>query len=491
MTADGFRGTLTNNLGALHAAGRRVQDLLPSFLARRRHKAHSLQHLRPTAYLDGIRGFAALLVYFLHHSGEAHGDYTSRDRLESAFGANGEYYLGAFPGLRLFFSGGHFAVSVFFIVSGYVLSTKALKLIHADEHARLAETLASSLFRRWMRLYLPVFLFTLMPVLLWQFAGIKYSVIGRNFHPDFYAELWNWWCDVRDYTFVFGGQDLQYIDYHLHVWSLPYEMRGSVLVFATLLAFSTCTRNARIICSLALIFYLLYLVDGSLYAMFLAGMLLCDLDLLAADHHLPDFIVQLEPYKDNIYPVMFFISLYLAGIPTNSQELGNLQRSPGWQFISRFTPDSAGDPKWFFLFFAAILMVASISRIPRLKAFFEGSFCQYLGRISFMFYLVHGPILWTLGIRLYVAVGTPVGSRATVDVYRPWQNALQLPGFGFFGMEFNYLVVMLLLLPLTLWVGELATRAIDDRVLKFVAALHKTTLPSGASPSAKSPVVMA
>jgi hypothetical protein len=44
-----------------------------------------------TAYLDGLRGFAALLVYSLHHQVWGHSGMGGEFILENAFGWNGKY----------------------------------------------------------------------------------------------------------------------------------------------------------------------------------------------------------------------------------------------------------------------------------------------------------------------------------------------------------------------------------------------------------------
>lgn len=86
---------------------------------------------------------------------------------------------------------------------------------------------------------------------------------------------------------------------------------------------------------------------------------------------------------------------------------------------------------------------------------YETRFCQYLGRISYMFYLVHGPILTTLGDRLYAATGM---SRDGHAIGVPaWTNRLPLPRNGPFGLEIAYLMPHFILLPFTLWVAEVTT----------------------------------
>ena len=174
--------------------------------------------LRSTAWLDGLRGFAALLVYFGHHQLWAHeslGD--PEQRFENAYGYENRYDFATLPFVRIFFSGGHFAVSVFFVISGYVLSSRPLQLIHQDNQSRLSENIGSALFRRWFRLFLPVACVTFAYMILAQ-AGMR---VPMKLQPTFGQEVRNWYKEFRDYSFAFDISGKVGTSYSLHIWSLP------------------------------------------------------------------------------------------------------------------------------------------------------------------------------------------------------------------------------------------------------------------------------
>lgn len=65
---------------------------------------------RRLAYLDGLRGFAAFLVYWQHHELWPLRNVNTGRILEAGWGAQGKYYFATFPVVRTFFTGGHFAV---------------------------------------------------------------------------------------------------------------------------------------------------------------------------------------------------------------------------------------------------------------------------------------------------------------------------------------------------------------------------------------------
>ncbi|TVY14209.1 hypothetical protein LARI1_G007946 [Lachnellula arida] len=443
----------------------------PSFM--KRTSCQRKQNLRRTAYLDGLRGFAAFLVYWHHHHLWAR-DATHGDKiLDNGWGYDNQYYFVAFPGIRTFFNGGHFAVTVFFVISGYVLSAKPLSLIHAGDYLKLGDNLASALFRRYIRLHLPIMITTFLYMTSWHAFGLwtEDAIHQRNWRD----EVWMWYCEFKNFSFVFrtGGELI--FSYNFHLWSIPVEFRGSLIIYTALMAFSRCRKNMRLLGEVVLIIYFLYIADGWFGSLFMSGMLLYDLDMLAENDDLPGIFALLEPFKTPIYYMLFVISMFLGGVPSPSADIQVLRDTPGWYYLSFLKPQAVFDYKWFYLFWAATLLVVSIPRISWLKSFFEHRFNQHLGRISFSFYMIHGPVLWIVGNRFYSATGY---ARETHTIGIPeWINAFPLSKAGPFGFDLAFWVPHLILLPLTLWLAELVTKTIDEPTVKFSAWLYKQVLP--------------
>jgi len=431
--------------------------------------------LRATAYLDGLRGFAALLVYIGHHELWAHDSIDPEKIFENVFGYEQHYYFCVFPGIRMFFAGGHFAVSVFFVISGYVLSAKPLQYIHAGDHLKLGDNLASALFRRWLRLFLPVIAVTFLYMASWHIFGVQ---VDTEKQGSLREEIWSWCQAFKKYSFIFHGNPT--FRYNYPVWSLPTEFKGSVVIYTTLLALSRARRNARLGCMMVLIWYFLYIVDGWYCAMFMMGMLQCDLDLLAADNNLPAPFARLTRFKKPIFYTLFAIGIYLGGCPASDADMQILRASPGWYYLSYLKPQAMWDYKWFYLFCAASMTVSSIPHIPVLKRFFEMRFFQYLGRISFAFYLVHGPLIRTVADRLYAAAGCIRESHSATAA--GWMNMMPIPNFGPLGLELNFLLPHLLIFPITLWMAEITTKLFDEPSVKFSQWLYRKTLDSSEKP---------
>lgn len=415
------------------------------------------------------------MVYIMHHQLWARSGSNGDLIFENGWGFEGRYYFACLPFVRTFFSGGHFAVCTFFVISGYVLSSKPLSLIHSGDFLKLHDNLTSSMFRRWIRLMVPVIATTFIYMTYWHLFGVYTEQKHERNYRD---ELWKWYCELKNFTFVYNGGSEPWITYNFHVWSIPIEFRGSIVIYSALLAFSRCTRNARLWCEFGLVTYFLYIVDGWFCAMFMAGMLLCDLDMLALQDDLPAFFKRFEPYKELIFYNLFIISLYLGGVPSHSYEQKVLAMQPGWYYLSKLKPQAVFDVKWYFLFLAAVSLIASIPRISWLRSFFETRFCQYLGRVSYGFYLVHGPILWVLGDRLYVAVGLPHKESHLAHI-PGWINKFPLSTSGVMGLELAFLLPHLILLPLTLWMSEVCHKLIDEPSVKLAKWLHdKTQAPT-------------
>lgn len=116
--------------------------------------------LHLTSWLDGLRGVAALFV-FIHHSSQIY-----LRGLRPGYGSSPEaYHILQLPVLRIVFSGGAM-VAIFFVISGYVLSTKPLLLARQGRHLELFENLASSAFRRGPRLITSYIVSTFLTAML-------------------------------------------------------------------------------------------------------------------------------------------------------------------------------------------------------------------------------------------------------------------------------------------------------------------------------------
>lgn len=187
---------------------------LPSFLQSRIIRQQGRpEKLMPTSYLDGMRGLAALVVFFCHYFYQA---YIIAESYGSAPSNN--YFL-KLPIIRLFYQGPP-AVCLFFVISGYALSYKPLKLMRSAQNNNFATTMSSMTFRRIIRLYLPttistfiIFLLLRLGVFEWTRSFANDRTYMRNVvepHPErletFSQQFYHWAWSLFNFVHVFGWE---------------------------------------------------------------------------------------------------------------------------------------------------------------------------------------------------------------------------------------------------------------------------------------------
>lgn len=188
--------------------------LVPSFL-QSRHMREQIRPAKigPTAYLDGMRGLAALFVYFCHYFYQA---FT----IAEGYGC-GEtnYHILKLPFLRLWYQGPA-AVCVFFVISGYALTYKPLKLIRSRSWAEFSNCMSSLTFRRAIRLYMPTAISTLMIIALLRTGAYEWTrpfATDRTYHKNIMEphpspketlseQLWDWAWQMFRFVHVWGWE---------------------------------------------------------------------------------------------------------------------------------------------------------------------------------------------------------------------------------------------------------------------------------------------
>ncbi|CCG82290.1 Putative uncharacterized protein [Taphrina deformans PYCC 5710] len=436
--------------------------LLPEFL---RGSNETRPKLRNTSYLDGIRGLAAVIVYLAHNLLSANSIFTP---LEVAFGYQGKNrYLINLPFLRLLFTGSHVAVPIFFVISGYVQARKPVQQLHNKQE--ISGTLASAIFRRPFRLYTPVIGSTLSFAILWHLLGITPAF--NHHEPNLVAELKYYAKSLWYWTYIFRSKHRGYfadhlqtqnawLDYNGHTWTIRVELQGSIVVCLFLLFLSKAKPKARISITSAAALY--FLVQGNCYvSTFLAGSVIAELDLLSTSPR--DFLIAHNfPFRTPIFLVMLCLGCYLGAPPAMgllymSSEM--MSEQPGWHYISRLVPWIYYDVIHFLVSIASVFIIVPIMALPQLRWPFESGPMQYLGRISFALYLVHGPVLETLGLWMYAMVGKTL---VQPDVpASPWQDFLPVPKVGPSGFDLPFIVANLVIFPVTLCAAEICMRLFD------------------------------
>lgn len=379
-------------------------------------------------------------------------------------------------------------MAILFVISGYVLSMEPMERIRARDYGSLTKYFAASLFTRWLRLYMPFAITTFLFMTSWYLPGLGAATRPKHASDKLLKEALKWFGELKEYSFVFSRQEKTWFTYNDLMWSLPVEYIGSLVVYTSLLALSHCTRKSRISILLMLDLYFLVVVDGyvsfecvtslretgivfSWYcAFFINGILLCEFENtdMGAETYTTKLSLMLWKGKLLALHLLLAAAFYLGSVPHVTST--SLRLMPGWYYLSMLKLRVTSDPKWFYLFWAAPLLVFTVPRNPWLRRVCESQICQYLGHISFGLYLVHGLVLQTLGKFLYELVGL---RQSDLDGGPRFGVLLWISRKGLLGLEFGFLLCQIMLLPLTMWLAEFTTRKIVKPSSTLANFLHK------------------
>lgn len=349
---------------------------------------------RETTWLDGLRGVAAFLVMTYHYHLSWYGA-----SLEAPYGARGDmsWQIWRLPFLRIIMCSGHLQVSIFFVLSGFVLSWGPLSSIQSGRYEKLAQSLGSAVFRRWMRLFLPCFI-----IGFWALLEVWWEIELPTERKDtFLAQCWDYILECERFANPFHLERFTMEGNHKYswiMWTIPFEFAGSLLVFTLLLGVGRIRRyKKRTMVVFGIVIYAC--ISGRWhYWLFSTGLLLADYVRQTGGFE------QLS-HRTKRFPLIgwyliLIIGLYLGGVPEPNEES---YTRPGYEFLDTFTPErymeyEGGARFWWC--WAGTLIVSSACHLVAIRQFFELPFARYLGRISFMLYLTHQMVNVCIGLPL-------------------------------------------------------------------------------------------
>ena len=386
-------------------------------------------------------------------------------------------------------------VYVFFVISGYALSFKPLKLLRQGKLESTYSALASAALRRHTRLFAPAaaVCFASMLMTYLSFFGDGNGIPGTATPTLPMPHFDSIWAQFGDYAMFmmhlcdpFGVGQRRWV-YNEPLWTLPVEFRSSFVVFGLLLALASCSPCTRIIIVSAVSAYCLLFVHLPEF-LFCGGMLVAALRLyfdqdnsdddedstddnqnislhaFDAKPRLIDAIcswwttmADCRPLRLLLSVLCLLISLFVLSMPSIAQGGAS---AAGYRTLAGLIPASyfmAGVPESFWLAQASVALVLAVDRSPPVlqKILFTNRVAAYLGRISFSLYLVHGLILQSLGWFL---------DKALVDSVEPNTDA-------------QYIVVVaataLVFWAAAIWAADLTWRFVDTPSVKLSAWLQR------------------
>ncbi|KAK9773870.1 putative Acyltransferase 3 domain-containing protein [Seiridium cardinale] len=352
--------------------------------------------LHATSYLDGLRGLAALAVFGYHFT-----DYNLK-YFHPGYGVQESSSLLQLPFVRLIYAGKPM-VHLFFVISGFALSLRPLQELHALKIEECRATLASSLFRRPIRLWGPCLVLT-FSLVFWARFGFFLHYI--DYQPTLEGQILDWSSDFFHriswpWSWDFGERPR----YNVHLWTIPIEFSHSCLLFLVMLLLSHLRSSLRVATIVAIMAYTMRCGRWAAFE-FLGGCLLAHMPT-----NQPKSSEEFENPRQGLRNAGFrvlnnflHVALLLTGTfimswPTDFAPLPSTYSYLVLQTPRPFTNKSAPD-FWFAL--AAVVVVWSVGQLKCLRRVLELPVPQYLGRISFSFYILQHPFLnllqsWIMG----------------------------------------------------------------------------------------------
>lgn len=434
--------------------------------------------LHDIAALDGLRGWACLLVFNFHFFFI----YTYNTHI--GWGFNKQYFgLHHLPIIHMFYSG-HIMVAIFFVISGYVLSYRPLKTIRSGAHDQTFTVLASATFRRGLRLYVPSMVGLFCVFIAVRLGLYDYSswivnnsrlVTGLNeqnpiVFQSLYVQMWDlYWTICRLMNFFDWG--LYYNNYNPHLWTIPVEFRSSMVLFLVILGVSRFPTRIRLGLELAIIWWIIRWGRWDV-VLFLSGLVLAEIDLMNGiwEHETNNnttpaslststttTTIDLEKSAHSVRRrnrAAIWILVFIFGLYCGSSPNAGLGLTPGYVWLHKLIPKTYGEPHRFPQTIGAVLIVASINNSKLIQKIFLNSLSQYLGQISYAFYVVHGPLLHSLGFSL---------------MYNIWEITGRETEFQWcLGAFIGWIIC----LPISLWLADIFWRAVDIPSVKFARQLE-------------------
>jgi peptidoglycan/LPS O-acetylase OafA/YrhL len=273
---------------------------------------------------------------------------------------------------------GSFSVAIFFVLSGFVLSVG----FFAKRDDGVIKRLAS---KRYLRLMLPALAAILLAYIIMQLGLDTWRAqTAAITHSSWLTTLWpqtpNFFEAVKQGVygiFVSGGST-----YNPVLWTVKLELIGSFIVFGVALLFSNSKYRWFVYLTLGYLFFTTW------YLGFIVGMVIADL------------VVNKKKYLE-VIPAWALIMGAMAGVGLGAFPPTNLKHT---LFESILIPGLTQDQNMsLYLTVGATLVILATILVSRLKQFFSHKRIAVLGKYTFALYLIHMPILFTVGAGVFVA----------------------------------------------------------------------------------------
>jgi peptidoglycan/LPS O-acetylase OafA/YrhL len=324
-------------------------------------------------YLESLRGVAALVVVFGHFMLAFYPAlwWGLPGLVHTKSGA--ELFIKGTP-LNLLYNGA-FSVSIFFVLSGFVLTYGFFR----DRSARMALVPAAA--KRYTRLLLPILASNAVAFLLLQAGLFQNQPVSAATASGWFSGFWK--ADTGFFRMLYESLYGVYfnkksISLNNILWTMSYEFFGSLVVYLFVILFGRYRRRDWVY-ALAIVSF-----GRSYYLAFILGMVLSDLatrerNIFHAVRHKGYFVA------------LLLIGLFMGSYPSEAPLPGTLYAGLA-RVMNVRTSQIIG---------AALVMIALLNS-RRLQTLFSKRPFLFLGRISFSLYVLHLLVIGSLLSMLFL-----------------------------------------------------------------------------------------
>ncbi|PWT76216.1 MAG: hypothetical protein C5B60_04340 [Chloroflexi bacterium] len=332
------------------------------------------------SYLDGLRGVAALVVLCDHLALVFSPALVLGHSVPHQPAI--QYWFATTPIVDLLVSG-NFAVCVFYCLSAMALASKPMRM--SSGHVQRVTVLSAAL-RRPPRLAIPTVTANLAAcaVLAWLTGPARPFLTLASPHVSWLGT----WVSGHSPNFMAAAHDgllgvftAPTTPVDLPLWTMHSELQGSFLVFLVLLA---PWRWLRLVAYplLGVLFWEQYLFA------FILGLVICEVRTLLLGHAVSP-LVRWSGYL--LASAAGSYGLLLGSIPSTTPE-------PPASYYALVPFLVSSDAVLVGHVIGAACLLVAVVTLPPLHALLSSSVARFLGRISFGFYLLHFPVLMSVGI---------------------------------------------------------------------------------------------
>jgi peptidoglycan/LPS O-acetylase OafA/YrhL len=283
------------------------------------HASSRSSKVSSTAWLDGMRGYASFFVSLYH----LRNGFT--DNVHKGWGLNGQNHsLLELPFIRLLFSGPAMVV-VFFLVSGYSLSWGSFRDLQVGNVERCLDRIRSSVFRRFLRLYLPLIASSFVVLIciclglydksIKEDARTGYREPMPKIFPNAVDQILDWVRNTLSFINIWAGGENRHL-YYPHSWSIPVEFKCSILLYVVLVGIAKFRILPRVV---ILCLCMIYCVWTDFYHMwtFFLGATLAQLNTYRVVEHgwVGGFPPEMSRRKTILRIGVFIVGVYLLSFP--------------------------------------------------------------------------------------------------------------------------------------------------------------------------------